>query len=196
MVRETDLASGTFYNYFDDKEDAFRAVFDEWVEKARSEARAKRLQPGIDLERRIYDSYRAYFELVVADREMFEVLRRNADAIAMRGAEDLFAEAVRELAAGVNAVVAFVEYDRSPEGTYPVAIEQAYATSRWIVAQGARRGLDANRLAVAGDSVGGNMAAVLAILVGWIIADHRAQTRTLDDLEARGILRRSAGREA
>jgi heme exporter protein D len=38
--------------------------------------------------------------------------------------------------------------------------------------------------------------AVLAILVGWIIADHRAQTRTLDDLEARGILRRSAGREA
>jgi heme exporter protein D len=37
---------------------------------------------------------------------------------------------------------------------------------------------------------------VLAILVGWIVADHRAQTRTLGDLEARGILRRSAGREA
>jgi acetyl esterase/lipase len=71
---------------------------------------------------------------------------------------------VRELAVGVNAAVVFVEYDRSPEARYPVAIEQAYATARWIVKEGASKGLDAKRLAVAGDSVGGNMAAVLAIL--------------------------------
>src|SRR5262249_50708763 len=71
---------------------------------------------------------------------------------------------VRELAVGAGAAVAFVEYDRSPEAHHPVAIEQAYATARWIVAHGAGRGLDAKRLAVAGDSVGGNMAAVLAIL--------------------------------
>jgi AcrR family transcriptional regulator len=96
IVRETDLASGTFYNYFDDKEDAFRAVFEEWLEEARVAARAKRLQAGIGLEQRIYDSYHSYFELVVADPEMFEVLRRNADAIAMLGSEDLFAAAVRE----------------------------------------------------------------------------------------------------
>ncbi|HMP15540.1 MAG TPA: alpha/beta hydrolase, partial [Gemmatales bacterium] len=64
---------------------------------------------------------------------------------------------------GARAAVAFVEYDRSPEAHHPVAIEQAYATARWIVAEGAGRGLDATRLAVAGDSVGGNMAAVLAI---------------------------------
>jgi acetyl esterase/lipase len=37
---------------------------------------------------------------------------------------------VRELAVGVNAAVAFVEYDRSPEARYPVAIEQAYATAQ------------------------------------------------------------------
>jgi AcrR family transcriptional regulator len=97
IVRGTDLASGTFYNYFEDKEDAFRTVFGEWTEQARSTAREKRLQPGIGLEQRIYDSYHSYFELVVADPEMFEVLRRNADAIAMMGSEDLFAEAVREL---------------------------------------------------------------------------------------------------
>jgi len=96
IVRETDLASGTFYNYFEDKEDAFRAVFEEWAEQARSAAREKRLQPGIGLEERIHDAYCSYFELVVADPEMFEVLRRNADAIAMMGSEDLFAEAVRE----------------------------------------------------------------------------------------------------
>jgi acetyl esterase/lipase len=71
---------------------------------------------------------------------------------------------VRELATGVDAAVAFVEYDRSPEAKHPVAVEQAYATARWIVANGEQLGLDASRLVVAGDSVGGNMAAVLAIL--------------------------------
>jgi acetyl esterase len=71
---------------------------------------------------------------------------------------------VRELAVGADAAVVFVEYDRSPEARYPVAIEQAYATAQWVVQHGADKGLDGSRLAVAGDSVGGNMAAALAIL--------------------------------
>ncbi|MFG3656641.1 alpha/beta hydrolase [Streptomyces sp. NPDC047706] len=71
---------------------------------------------------------------------------------------------VRELSVGANAAVVFVEYDRSPEARYPVAIEQAYATARWIIAKGAEEGLDASRLAVAGDSVGGNMTAALTIM--------------------------------
>src|SRR4029453_8649447 len=71
---------------------------------------------------------------------------------------------VRELAVGVNAAVAFVEYERSPEAQYPVAIEQAYATAQWITRQGSSEGLDGSRLAVVGDSVGGNMTAALAIL--------------------------------
>jgi acetyl esterase/lipase len=71
---------------------------------------------------------------------------------------------VRELAVGTNCAMVFVEYDRSPEAQYPVAIEQAYATARWIVQHGGTHGLDGTRLAVAGDSVGGNMAAALAIL--------------------------------
>ncbi|KQX07689.1 MULTISPECIES: alpha/beta hydrolase [unclassified Leifsonia] len=71
---------------------------------------------------------------------------------------------VRELAVGVDAAVVFVEYDRSPEAKHPVAIEQAYATAQWITRAGADKGLDAQRLAVAGDSVGGNMTAVVAIL--------------------------------
>ena len=71
---------------------------------------------------------------------------------------------VRELAVGADAAVVFVEYDRSPEARYPVAIEQAYATAQWITAGGAEQGLDASRLAVAGDSVGGNMTAAVAIL--------------------------------
>jgi acetyl esterase len=71
---------------------------------------------------------------------------------------------VRELAVGVNAAVVFVEYDRSPEARYPVAIEQGYGTARWITQHGSAEGLDATRLAVAGDSVGGNMTAALALL--------------------------------
>lgn len=71
---------------------------------------------------------------------------------------------VRELAVGADAAVVFVEYTRSPEARYPVAIEQAYATAQWIVRDGASRGLDAARMAIAGDSVGGNMAAAVAIL--------------------------------
>jgi acetyl esterase len=71
---------------------------------------------------------------------------------------------VCELAVGAGAAVAFVEYDRSPEARYPVAIEQAYATARWITTDGASQGLDGARMAVAGDSVGGNMTAALAIL--------------------------------
>jgi acetyl esterase/lipase len=68
---------------------------------------------------------------------------------------------VRELAVGAHAALAFVEYDRSPEVQYPVAIEQAYATAQWITTKGAQEGLDGSRLVVAGDSVGGNMTAAL-----------------------------------
>jgi acetyl esterase/lipase len=71
---------------------------------------------------------------------------------------------VRELAVGAKAALAFVEYDRSPEAKYPVAIEQAYATAQWITAKGGEEGLDSSRLVVAGDSVGGNMAAALTHL--------------------------------
>ena len=71
---------------------------------------------------------------------------------------------VRDLATGADAAIVFVEYDRSPEAHHPVAVEQAYATARWIMNEGAAKGLDASRLAIAGDSVGGNMAAVVAIL--------------------------------
>lgn len=96
IARETDLASGTFYNYFEDKEDAFRAVFDDWIATARVKVRAQRLEAGVGLEARIYNAYHAYFELVAVDPEMFEFLRRNADAIAMLGSDDLFTSAVRE----------------------------------------------------------------------------------------------------
>ncbi|MEU6556164.1 alpha/beta hydrolase [Streptomyces sp. NPDC046915] len=80
------------------------------------------------------------------------------------GNADTHDRLVRELANGIRAAVVFVEYARSPEAHYPVAIEQGYATAQWIVREGAAHGLDPDRIAVAGDSVGGNMTAALALL--------------------------------
>jgi acetyl esterase len=71
---------------------------------------------------------------------------------------------VRELAVGARAALAFVEYPNSPEAHYPTAIEQGYATAQWITRNGASKGLDASRMAVAGESVGGNMTAALALM--------------------------------
>jgi acetyl esterase/lipase len=80
------------------------------------------------------------------------------------GNADTHDRLVRELAVGSGAAIAFVEYDRSPEAHYPVAIEQGYATARWIVREGAAHKLDPDRMAVAGDSVGGGMTAALALM--------------------------------
>jgi acetyl esterase len=71
---------------------------------------------------------------------------------------------VRELAVGAHAAIAFVEYTPSPEARYPVAIEQGYATAQWITREGTAHRLDAGRMAVAGESVGGNMTAALALM--------------------------------
>ncbi len=71
---------------------------------------------------------------------------------------------VRELAAGTGAAVVFPNYSLSPEAKYPTAIEESFAVARWIAANGADEGLDPQRIAVAGDSVGGNMSAALTLL--------------------------------
>jgi acetyl esterase len=70
----------------------------------------------------------------------------------------------RELTVGTGAALVFVEYTPSPDARYPVAIEQAYATAQWIVKEGATEGLDPSRIAIAGDSVGGNMTAAVTLL--------------------------------
>ncbi|WP_433376301.1 alpha/beta hydrolase fold domain-containing protein [Streptosporangium sp. CA-115845] len=72
---------------------------------------------------------------------------------------------VRELAVGAGAAVVFPEYDLSPEHRYPVAIEQNRTIAQWVVAAGRAKGLAPELIAVAGDSVGGNMSAALTLMV-------------------------------
>jgi AcrR family transcriptional regulator len=97
IVRETDLASGTFYNYFDDKDAVFRALLEEFAQRARRAARQQRRVPGRTVEERVLAAYRAYFRLVAEDRELFLVLRRNAGAITMSGQQGIFEAGIREL---------------------------------------------------------------------------------------------------
>ncbi|HET7234453.1 MAG TPA: alpha/beta hydrolase [Longimicrobium sp.] len=71
---------------------------------------------------------------------------------------------VRELANGVNAAVVFVDYVNSPEARYPTQNEQAYASMLYAVEHAAELNVDASRLAIIGDSVGGNMSAVVTLM--------------------------------
>jgi acetyl esterase/lipase len=71
---------------------------------------------------------------------------------------------IRELASGVGAAVVFPNYSLSPEARYPTAIEESYAVARWVAEHGGEKRLDGSRLAVAGDSVGGNMTAALTLM--------------------------------
>ncbi|MGM3216881.1 alpha/beta hydrolase [Pseudomonas sp. PhalM4] len=70
---------------------------------------------------------------------------------------------IRDLVVGSGAVAVYVDYTPSPEAHYPTANNQAYAATRWVAEHGKEIGVDGKRLAVAGNSVGGNMAAVVAL---------------------------------
>jgi len=80
------------------------------------------------------------------------------------GDKDTHDRLVREIANGANAAVVFVNFTPSPEAKYPTPIEEAYAATKYIAENGKNLSLDPSRLAVAGDSVGGNMAVAVILL--------------------------------
>jgi acetyl esterase len=71
---------------------------------------------------------------------------------------------IRELADGAGAALVFPNYGLSPEVHYPHALEEGYAVLRWIADHGAEKNLDGGRIAISGDSVGGNMSAALTLI--------------------------------
>lgn len=70
---------------------------------------------------------------------------------------------IHDLVLGSGAAAVYVDYTPSPEAKFPTAINQAYAATRWVAENGRQIGVDGKRLAVVGNSVGGNMAAVVAL---------------------------------
>ncbi|GKT24929.1 alpha/beta hydrolase [Acidovorax sp. SUPP3334] len=71
---------------------------------------------------------------------------------------------IRDLVVSSGAVAVYVDYTPSPEAGYGVAIRQAYGATRWVAENGRQIQVDGSRLAVAGNSVGGNMAAVVSLM--------------------------------
>jgi acetyl esterase len=82
----------------------------------------------------------------------------------MLGGKDTHDRLIREIAIGAHAAVVFVDYRRTPDVVYPVPNEEAYAATQYVVANARALNVDASRLAVAGDSAGGNMAAAVTLL--------------------------------
>ncbi|AZF05411.1 MULTISPECIES: alpha/beta hydrolase [unclassified Pseudomonas] len=101
------------------------------------------------------------------------------------------ARLIRDLVVSSGAVAVYVDYTPSPEAHYPTAINQAYAATKWVAENGKQINVDGKRLAVAGNSVGGNMAAVVSLmakekatpkirfqLLLWPVTDSNFETDT------------------
>ena len=82
----------------------------------------------------------------------------------MFGSKQTHDRLMRELAVRAGAVVVFPEYRLCPEARYPTAIEECYSVVKWVAERGREHRMDPERLAVAGDSVGGNMTAAVTLL--------------------------------
>jgi AcrR family transcriptional regulator len=96
IVRGTDLATGTFYNYFADKESVLAALVDEIGVEARARVRAARMA-ATTLEDFVAGGFRAYFEFLVEDPETVALMRRNAGTIRTRFDEPALGAGIEEL---------------------------------------------------------------------------------------------------
>jgi AcrR family transcriptional regulator len=104
IIRRTNLAAGTFYNYFPDKESIFRELVEESARQVRARLRAAR-DRATTLEEFVGGAYHAFFQFVADDRVTFELMRRNDAAMrAMTGAPTLLA-GVTELHEDLEAAV-------------------------------------------------------------------------------------------
>jgi AcrR family transcriptional regulator len=104
IVRRTDLASGTFYNYFYDNEAVFRAVVDESAQEIRSRLRAVRAGART-LEEFVGDAYRVLFRFLVEDRLLFQLLQRNAGPIRALFGESVLGAGVADLFDDLRAAI-------------------------------------------------------------------------------------------
>ena len=101
VIRRTDLASGTFYNYFPDKESLFRAVIEQSAEKVRARVQAARREAR-SLEDFVEASFREYFAFLADDPDGFDLMQRNSGTIRAMFDEPIFGAGIDELAADLR----------------------------------------------------------------------------------------------
>ena len=105
IVRGTALASGTFYNYFPDKEAVFRAIVEEFGAEARRRVRAAR-RSATGADDFLESGFRAFFEFIVADPVTFAFLRRNLSTIRERFGDAVLPAGLGELEEDIRAAIA------------------------------------------------------------------------------------------
>ncbi|HEX4364399.1 MAG TPA: TetR/AcrR family transcriptional regulator [Solirubrobacteraceae bacterium] len=104
VIRRTQLASGTFYNYFPDKESLFRAVLEQAAERVRARVQAARREAR-SLEEFVAAGYREYFGFLADDPEAFALMRRNSGTIRAMFDEPIFGAGIDELAADLRTAI-------------------------------------------------------------------------------------------
>jgi AcrR family transcriptional regulator len=105
IVRGTDLATGTFYNYFPDKESVLRALLEDTAGEARVRVRTAR-RDGATLEAFVRDGFRAYFDFLLEDPATSRMLSRNAGTIRAMFDEPSMVAGTEELTEDLRAGVA------------------------------------------------------------------------------------------
>ena len=105
ITRRTDLASGTFYNYFPDKAAVFRALVEQTATEARARVRAAR-RSATTAEAFVEGSFRALFEFIVEDPDRFAFVRRNAGALRAEFGDAVLPASTDELAEDLRAAIA------------------------------------------------------------------------------------------
>jgi AcrR family transcriptional regulator len=105
IVRRTDLATGTFYNYFPDKESVLRALVEEIALETRRRVRAARRQ-ATTVEDFVGNGFHAYLEFLAEDRSTFELMRRNAGTIRAMFDEPAIGAGTDELRADLESGIA------------------------------------------------------------------------------------------
>jgi AcrR family transcriptional regulator len=105
IIRRTDLASGTFYNYFPDKEAIFRALVEDTGWEARRRVRAARRRART-AEEFVEGGFRAFFEYIVEDPQRFAFMRRNLVTLRTQFGDAVLPAGTGELAEDLQAGIA------------------------------------------------------------------------------------------
>ena len=127
IIRRTQLASGTFYNYFPDKESVLQAIMEEFTLRMRSRVHQTRMQAR-SIEELLRSSFLTCFRIYAEDKTLVEMLTRNAGELSLLGSGPILEPAVEELVADLRAkevegILPHIDHERLARAAVALAAE-------------------------------------------------------------------------